>query len=121
MSTTVEEKLKLSNPKRPRDECVAAATAGRFAGEAGNYAPPSVENPSPYQAQAPPAEDLLWGARAIASFLGWTIDRVYYQVRKNADKKTPENEKLPIAKLGPKTMVSSRKKLQRAINDTLTQ
>jgi hypothetical protein len=70
-------------------------------------------------ARPPPSEDLLWGAAAIAEFLGWTVDRVYYQVRKNADKKTPENEKLPIAKLGPKTMVASRKKLQRALAEKL--
>jgi hypothetical protein len=70
--------------------------------------------------QAPPADDLLWGAQAIADFLGVTVDRVYYLIRKKADPNTPENEKLPIAKLGRKTVVASRKKLQRAIADTLT-
>jgi hypothetical protein len=64
--------------------------------------------------------DLLWGGQAIADFLGWSVDKVYYHIRKNADPNTPENEKLPIAKLGRKTVVASRKKLQRAIADTLT-
>jgi hypothetical protein len=61
--------------------------------------------------QAAPADDLLWGAQAIADFLGISVDSVYYQIR---------TKKLPIAKLGRKTVVASRKKLQRAITDTLT-
>jgi hypothetical protein len=60
---------------------------------------------------ATPSDDLLWGAQAIADFLGVSIDRVYYQIR---------TKQLPIAKLGRKTVVASRKKLQRAIADTLT-
>ena len=60
--------------------------------------------------QATPREDLLWGAQAIADFLGITIDRVYYLIR---------TKQLPIAKLGRKTVVASRKKLQRALADTL--
>jgi hypothetical protein len=58
----------------------------------------------------PPSEDLLWGAQAIADFLGISIDRVYYLIR---------TKRLPIAKLGRKTIVASRKKLQRALADTL--
>jgi hypothetical protein len=61
--------------------------------------------------QAVPGDDLLWGAQAIADFLGVSVDRVYYQIRM---------KRLPIAKLGRKTVVASRKKLQRAISDTLT-
>jgi hypothetical protein len=61
--------------------------------------------------QAAPADDLLWGAQAIADYLGVSIDRVYYLIRVR---------RLPIAKLGRKTVVASRKKLQRAITDTLT-
>jgi hypothetical protein len=110
MPATVEEKLKLSKRlKRPADEYVAAATAGRFAGEPGNYAPPSVEPPSP--SQAPPAEDLLWGAAAIAEFLGVSVNTIYYYIRE---------KKLPISKLGKKTVLASKKKLLRALNDTLT-
>jgi hypothetical protein len=61
--------------------------------------------------QAAPSADLLWGASAIAEFLGVSVDRVYYLIR---------TKQLPIAKLGRKTVVASRKKLQRAITDTLT-
>jgi excisionase family DNA binding protein len=61
--------------------------------------------------QNAPGDDLLWGAQAIADFLGVSLDKVYYLIR---------TKRLPIAKLGRKTVVASRKKLQRAITDTLT-
>jgi excisionase family DNA binding protein len=61
--------------------------------------------------QTAPGDDLLWGAQAIADYLGVSVDRVYYLIR---------TRRLPIAKLGRKTVVASRKKLQRAITDTLT-
>jgi hypothetical protein len=56
--------------------------------------------------QVTPSDDLLWGAQAIADFLGVSVDRVYYLIR---------TKQLPIAKLGRKTVVASRKKLQRAM------
>jgi hypothetical protein len=115
------------HPTRPIDPLVAAHEAGRFVVDEGNACPEAKRHGNPHQARAPPEEkqaatlsdDLLWGGQAIADFLGLTIDQVYYLVRKNADPDTPENEKLPIAKLGRKTIVASRKKLQRALNDTL--
>ena len=55
---------------------------------------------------ATPADDLLWGAAAIAEYIGVPVDRVYYMVRK---------KKLPIAKLGEKSIVASRKELKRAL------
>jgi hypothetical protein len=58
-----------------------------------------------------PSDDLLWGAQAIADFLGVPLARIYYEIRM---------KRLPISKLGKKTVVASRKKLQRAIADTLT-
>jgi hypothetical protein len=61
--------------------------------------------------QPVPSDDLLWGAQAIADYLGVTTDRVYYIIR---------TKRLPIKKLGHRTVVASRKKLQRAITDTLT-
>ena len=61
--------------------------------------------------QAAPSDDLLWGAHSIADFLGISVNLVYYLIRE---------KQLPIAKLGRKTVVASRKKLQRAIADTLT-
>ncbi|HEY1490476.1 MAG TPA: hypothetical protein VGF90_05495 [Verrucomicrobiae bacterium] len=60
--------------------------------------------------QAAPRDDLLWGAQAIADFLGIPVDSVYYLIRR---------KRLPIGKLGPKTIIASRKKLQRALNDQL--
>lgn len=60
---------------------------------------------------ATPSDDLLWGAAAIADFLGVSIERVYYEIRV---------KRLPISKLGKKTVIASRRKLQRAIAETLT-
>jgi hypothetical protein len=60
--------------------------------------------------QTAPRDDLLWGAQAIADFLGIKLDQVYYLIR---------TKRLPIGKLGPKTVIASRKKLQRALNDQL--
>ena len=57
----------------------------------------------------PPSDDLLWGGQAVADFLGVPLTRVYYLIRSG---------QLPIAKLGRKTVVASKKKLQRAL-DTL--
>jgi excisionase family DNA binding protein len=59
--------------------------------------------------QATPSDDLLWGAEQVAAFLGISVDRVYYLIR---------TKRLPIAKLGRKTIVASKKKLQRALADT---
>jgi excisionase family DNA binding protein len=56
------------------------------------------------------SDDLLWGGQEVADFLGVPLDRVYYLIR---------TKRLPIAKLGHKTIVASRKKLERAITDTL--
>jgi hypothetical protein len=61
--------------------------------------------------QTAPGDDLLWGAQSIADFLGVSVDRVYYLIK---------TKRLPIAKLGRKTVVASRKKLQRALSDTLS-
>jgi hypothetical protein len=58
-----------------------------------------------------PSADLLWGAQAIADYLGIDVNSVYYKIRAR---------QLPIAKLGRKTVVASRKKLQRALDNTLT-
>lgn len=60
--------------------------------------------------QATPGDDLLWGAQQIAEFLGVSTNRVYYLVKE---------KKLPFSKLGRKTLIASRKKLQRALADTL--
>ena len=57
-----------------------------------------------------PSDDLLWGAQAIADYLGISLDRVYYAIK---------TRQLPVGKLGRKTIIASKKKLQRAIADTL--
>jgi hypothetical protein len=57
------------------------------------------------------AGDLLWGAASIGAFLGIPVGRVYYLIKTG---------QLPVARLGRKTIVASKKKLQRAIADTLT-
>jgi predicted site-specific integrase-resolvase len=54
------------------------------------------------------ADDLLWGAQAVADFLGIKVDRVYYFIRTG---------RLPIAKLGGKTVIASKKQLKRALDD----
>jgi hypothetical protein len=55
-----------------------------------------------------PSTDLLWGAQAVADFLGISVDRVYYLIRMR---------RLPISKIGHRTIVASRRKLTRAIAD----
>jgi excisionase family DNA binding protein len=55
----------------------------------------------------PPSDDLLWGGAAVAAYLGVSLPQLYYLIRAR---------KLPIAKLGRKTIVASKKKLQRAID-----
>jgi hypothetical protein len=56
--------------------------------------------------QAAPGDDLLWGAQAIAAYLGVSVDRVYYEIRL---------KRLPLGKLGRKTVFASKKKLLRAL------
>jgi excisionase family DNA binding protein len=55
-------------------------------------------------------DDLLWGAQAIADYLGVNRAAVYHMIR---------TKRLPIAKLGTKTIVASKKRLQRAIDDAI--
>jgi hypothetical protein len=50
------------------------------------------------------ADDLLWGAQAIADFLGINVNRVYYLIR---------IQKLPAAKLGHKKILASKRELAR--------
>jgi hypothetical protein len=47
--------------------------------------------------------DLLWGAAAIAAFLGLPIRKVYYLIEQNA---------IPVRKLNKKTIVASRAQLR---------
>jgi hypothetical protein len=54
-----------------------------------------------------PADDLIWGAKAIADELGIPLTRVYYLIR---------TKRIPFKKLGPKTIIASRRQLQRALS-----
>jgi hypothetical protein len=56
------------------------------------------------------SDDLLWGAQAIADFLGIKVDSIYYLVRM---------KRLPIGKLGSKTIIASKKRLRRAFANLL--
>jgi len=49
------------------------------------------------------ADDLIWGASAIADELGVTVQSVYYLIR---------THKIPVSKLGPKTVIASRRASQ---------
>jgi hypothetical protein len=50
------------------------------------------------------SEDLLWGTKAIADYIGKSLSETQYLVRTNA---------LPIGRLGPKTLFASKKQLRR--------
>jgi hypothetical protein len=50
------------------------------------------------------SDDLLWGTRAIAEFLGRSLTETQYLIRIDA---------LPIGRLGPKTLFASKRQLQR--------
>ena len=125
MAPRVAEKLKkkkrsqpplTSEPERPTRARQLHADDAEESGLAEH--PPTSDGSQkgrPQQARAPPAEyppsdDLLWGGQAVADFLGISLDRLYYLIR---------IKRLPIAKLGRKTIVASKKKLQRALADTL--
>ena len=53
------------------------------------------------------SDDLLWGAQAIADEIGLSLDQVYHLIRM---------KRLPVTKLGPKTIIASRKRLRRVLS-----
>lgn len=62
------------------------------------------------KAQRPPAsDDLVWGTQAIADEIGQPLDRTRYLIR---------TKRIPVTKLGGKTIIASRKKLRRALQIT---
>jgi hypothetical protein len=61
--------------------------------------------------QVPIADDLIWGAASIAAELGVPLQRVYYLIRTN---------RIPIAKIGTKTIVASRRQLRRALTPAIS-
>jgi hypothetical protein len=51
----------------------------------------------------PSNSDLVWGARGIAAAIGCKPSQVYYLISRG---------KLPVVKLGRRTIIASRRKLQ---------
>jgi hypothetical protein len=49
------------------------------------------------------SDDVLWGAKAIAEYVGLSLSEVQYLIR---------TKKLPIGKLGPKTLFASKRQLR---------
>jgi excisionase family DNA binding protein len=66
---------------------------------------------SPKDKYPAPSDDLLWGGQEVADYLGISLDRLYYLIRV---------KRLPVARLGRKTLLASKKQLSRAIADTLS-
>jgi hypothetical protein len=50
------------------------------------------------------SDDLVWGTQAIADEIGKSLTKTQYLIRK---------KKLPIGRLGPKTLFASKRQLQR--------
>jgi hypothetical protein len=53
-------------------------------------------------------DDVLWGTQAIADYIGKTLTETQYLIRIKA---------IPIGRLGPKTIIGSKRKLRQHIND----
>jgi hypothetical protein len=51
-----------------------------------------------------PTEDVLWGTQAIADFIGKSLHETQYLIR---------IKKLPVGRLGPKTLFASKRQLRR--------
>jgi hypothetical protein len=54
--------------------------------------------------QAAPADDLVWGCEAIGAVLGVDRTKVYYLIKTNA---------IPVSRINKRTIVASRRKLQK--------
>jgi hypothetical protein len=50
------------------------------------------------------ANDLVWGADAIAQVIGVNREKVYYLMRTG---------RIPVSRINPRTLVASRRKLQK--------
>jgi hypothetical protein len=53
-------------------------------------------------------DDLLWGTQAIADFIGKSLTETQYLIRIKA---------IPVGRLGPKTIIGSKRGLRQHIND----
>jgi hypothetical protein len=57
------------------------------------------------------ADDLLWGTKAIADFIGKSLSETQYLIRV---------DKLPIGRLGAKTIFASKRQLRRHLTPKAT-
>jgi hypothetical protein len=57
------------------------------------------------------SDDILWGTQAIADEINRSLSETQYLIR---------TKKIPYTKLGPKTIIASRKQLARALTPTST-
>ena len=64
------------------------------------------QNIAEQQHQFAANEDVLWGVRAIAEYIGKTVSETQYLIRTDA---------LPIGRLGPKTIFASKRQLNRRL------
>jgi hypothetical protein len=63
-----------------------------------------MEDAAELQQQLAASDDLLWGTQAIADFVGLSLSEVQYLIREG---------RLPIGRLGPKTLFASKRQLRR--------
>jgi hypothetical protein len=109
--TIIEENTELtSESETPAHARKLHAADAQAAGLAEAPPPSGSAKGRPQQARGPPElnGDLLWGGAQVAAFLGVSVQQLYHLVR---------TKKLPISKLGRKTIIASKKKLQRAIDN----
>jgi hypothetical protein len=67
----------------------------------------SIASTSPKSAQLGihhPADDLVWGCEAIGNVIGVDRTRVYYLIKTRA---------IPVSRINKRTIVASRRKLQK--------
>jgi hypothetical protein len=55
------------------------------------------------------SDDILWGVPAIARFIGKPLTKTEYLVRTG---------QLPVGRLGPKTIIGSKRQITRRLNKT---
>jgi hypothetical protein len=65
----------------------------------------SSKNPSPESL----ANDVLWGVRSIAEEIGRSTQQTYYLIARG---------KIPVARLGHRTVIASRKALRRLADNS---
>jgi hypothetical protein len=70
-----------------------------------------MEDAANSQQPAALSDDLLWGAQAIADEIGRSLSETQYLIRTGA---------ITVGRLGPKTLVASRRQLRRDLTPKTT-